>query len=545
MVSVEAQAESGEGQAKGEASALNTSMPSTTWRHRWLTRRRIIAALCCVAALWLGWQVYDILSGKPNPKVDYATPFYELMESAQESEGENGWDLYARTIRHMADVSSAGFLAAKDAHDARIAAEREADQAALEGEQETNDPIPMLADPDEFLTGDDYYPEFGDITRGSIDLAAWTPHLEIIASLEADGSFEALAQVRRMSRLVPPRPESGSLAEAMQLFDVFRHEREAVRLAAARLRLAAHAGDWDEFVRLTDESLVLAVRSARRPTLLQQMISGAIVSLLTGEVCRSVLEFEPPDETCLQLARIIESSLPLPRPEYYLEGERLYSLDTLQRTYTASGRLPISAWGKHRGDFPWEEEPRVDPVRGAIGDALAITVPGHETAAEWTSELLQEAIEFSKKPLRDRLIEEFAASRPAESLPINQVVLKEHGFSFVSSFMRSAAKMECEHKALVLMLLIEAHRARHGAPPAGLDDLVPEFLDVLPVDSASGKGYGYRLLTDDPHGRTYLLYSFGVDGEDNGGHEEPMKSWHHPADVGVDYVINRPRSAAP
>jgi len=519
-----------------------------TWPTRWLTRRRIIWSVVAIAALWLAWQIYDILTGKPDPTVDYATPFYQLMESEQDAEGENGWDLYTRTISHIAEVSSAGFVAAKEAHDARIAAEREADQASLEGEHETDDPFPMtskFSDPAEFLVGDDYFPDFGDITHGPIDLAAWAPHLEIIASLEVDGSLDALAQVRRMPRLVPPRPKSGSLAEAMQLHEVFGYERGAVaRLAAARLRLAAHAGDWDEFVRLADESLVLAVRAAKRPTLLQHVVSGAIVSLLAGEVCRSVLEFGPPQEVCLQIARIFESSLPLPPYAFYLEGERLYSLDTLQRTYTASGRLPVSEWGKYRRDFFWTDEPPIDPVRGAIGDALAITVPGHETAAKWTSEVLNEAIEFSKKTVRDRLTEEYAPSRSAETLPINQVVLKEHGFTFLISMIGHEARMQCEQRAMLLMLLIEARRAGHGAPPESLDDLVPEYFHAVPVDPASERGYGYRPLTDDPFGRTYLLYSFGVDGEDNGGHEEPMKRWYDPEDAGVDYVINKPRGAA-
>ena len=132
-------------------------------------------------------------------------------------------------------------------------------------------------------------------------------------------------------------------------------------------------------------------------------------------------------------------------------------------------------------------------------------------------------------------------ARPAVSLRIDPALEAAYGARAV----RSAATMECERKGMVLMLLVEAYRARHGAAPESLDDLVPEYLEAVPIDPASGKGYGYRLLADDPYGRTYLLYSLGVDGEDNGGHEEAMKRWYDPSDAGVDHVINKPRATRP
>lgn len=69
---------------------------------------------------------------------------------------------------------------------------------------------------------------------------------------------------------------------------------------------------------------------------------------------------------------------------------------------------------------------------------------------------------------------------------------------------------------------------RPGTSPESLDDLVPEYLEAVPIDPASGKAYGYRLLTDDPDGRPYLLYSFGVDGADDGGEEGWIMDWYNP-----------------
>jgi len=87
-----------------------------------------------------------------------------------------------------------------------------------------------------------------------------------------------------------------------------------------------------------------------------------------------------------------------------------------------------------------------------------------------------------------------------------------------------------------------ADTPKRGAPPAALSDLVPEYLDALPLDPATGQRYEYCLVPDDPHGRTYLLYSFGVDGEDNGGEEGWITDWYNPQKSGADHVINRPRN---
>jgi hypothetical protein len=95
-----------------------------------------------------------------------------------------------------------------------------------------------------------------------------------------------------------------------------------------------------------------------------------------------------------------------------------------------------------------------------------------------------------------------------------------------------------------LALAIELYDAHHGEHPASLDDLVPGFLPELPVDPLADDGrFGYRLLTDDPHARRYLLYSTGLDGEDNGGVTQPYVDMMSPSqDDGFDVILNLPRA---
>lgn len=502
-------------------SALNSDMPSTTWRHRWLRKRRIIAVLCCVVGLWLAWQVYDIFTGKPSPKVDYATPFYELSLRDQ-PDGEDGWPRFARTVDHVGTVNDAVFAEARRAYAERLAAERVASDPGGSGREDSDDAL--------------YYPSFDDVVRGPFNPSGWAPHLEIVEAFKADGTFDALTRLSRMSRCVRPRRQPDQFGRAPIVEGKLLNVRTLSRLLVARLRLAGHESRWDDFVRETDEALVMMRFVSGQPTIIEHLIALAGVAAVLREVRDSCIEFGAPEPACLELVRIIDDRLPLPNASLHIEGHCLIALDELQHIYTPSGRLPVSAWGEFTPP---------DRIKGPLADGLAIAIPGHETAKRFTKQACEEAREYARRPLGERFSQRFAPTIDVDQLPVSQVVLKDGGFVEFSRFILNDAMCELDGYATRLMLLIEAHRARHGAAPGSLDDLVPEYLDAVPIDPASGEGYGYRLLTDDPHGRTYLLYSFGVDGEDNGGHEEPMKSWNHPADVGVDYVINRPRSAAP
>ena len=79
-------------------------------------------------------------------------------------------------------------------------------------------------------------------------------------------------------------------------------------------------------------------------------------------------------------------------------------------------------------------------------------------------------------------------------------------------------------------LAMAAYRADHGSYPDRLETLAPKYIKKIPIDVFSDGPLHYQR-----QGKGYLLYSVGVDGEDNGGHtfdsEEP----------GDDLVIRVPR----
>jgi hypothetical protein len=74
-------------------------------------------------------------------------------------------------------------------------------------------------------------------------------------------------------------------------------------------------------------------------------------------------------------------------------------------------------------------------------------------------------------------------------------------------------RIEMQRRLTVTALALARYRVRAGHYPETLEVLVPEYLSAVPTDLMSGKPFCYRLNADG----TFVLYSVGADGRDDGG----------------------------
>jgi hypothetical protein len=87
-----------------------------------------------------------------------------------------------------------------------------------------------------------------------------------------------------------------------------------------------------------------------------------------------------------------------------------------------------------------------------------------------------------------------------------------------------------------------------GRYPERLDDLVPTFLDRIPLDPFTDQPFHYERLGDG-----YLLYSEGQDGRDDRGTDiahpivrgEWVTDWTPPDAAGTDVVVRLPMPSSP
>ena len=83
--------------------------------------------------------------------------------------------------------------------------------------------------------------------------------------------------------------------------------------------------------------------------------------------------------------------------------------------------------------------------------------------------------------------------------------------------LQRALQAEAQRELVVTAIALKRFQFRHAAAPAQLEELVPEFLARAPIDYANGERLRYRKRADG----SWLLYSVGADGRDDGGDPTP------------------------
>jgi hypothetical protein len=115
-------------------------------------------------------------------------------------------------------------------------------------------------------------------------------------------------------------------------------------------------------------------------------------------------------------------------------------------------------------------------------------------------------------------------------------------YSVIATLAQSEGMLKARRDGVRIMLALELHKAARGSYPASLAELdLTPLGGVLPSDTLGGGAFGYRLLTNDPAGRGYLLYSLGLDAVDDGGEAQSDGDILRPETSKKDVVINAPR----
>jgi len=108
----------------------------------------------------------------------------------------------------------------------------------------------------------------------------------------------------------------------------------------------------------------------------------------------------------------------------------------------------------------------------------------------------------------------------------------------MEKYLYRAIEAETAKASVTGAIALKRYQLKHGEYPATLAALVPEFVSKVPHDPMDGQPLRYRSNQDG----TFLLYSIGDDGKDDGGDPTPtgkFKGWQ----AGRDWVWPQPASA--
>jgi hypothetical protein len=87
--------------------------------------------------------------------------------------------------------------------------------------------------------------------------------------------------------------------------------------------------------------------------------------------------------------------------------------------------------------------------------------------------------------------------------------------------LRDALATETARNAVITAIAIKRYELQHQHLPGTLEELMPVFLKTVPIDWMDGKALRYHPKADG----TFLLYSVGENGRDDGGNPSPNQDW--------------------
>ena len=84
------------------------------------------------------------------------------------------------------------------------------------------------------------------------------------------------------------------------------------------------------------------------------------------------------------------------------------------------------------------------------------------------------------------------------------------------SIKRAVKRHQATRRQLIVMMALELYKRKHGELPGQLKTLTPEFIPAVPMDPFNDSG-AEGVLKYRREGDSYLLYSLGFNGKDDGG----------------------------
>jgi hypothetical protein len=315
--------------------------------------------------------------------------------------------------------------------------------------------------------------------------------------------------------------------------------RQTAKFNVSRMALAHRRTDRREFLRALTHNLAIQRAISGQPSLISHSLNAAIDASTFGCILDCGLKAALDPELCRGVLEVTRA-FPIADWSLAVRGEGLLCMATIDWMYAEGEQAAPS--------------PQAVPAEQMEAPQWAPRVQTLELADTYFSDL---ARVFDP----DRAIAEAALAK----VRALHEQAKESGFRtrfrpFVLLMPTLEATLTTERQARVLRdaarvaAAADLFRADRGAYPQAVSDLVPKYLDTLPIDWFSPTRDALRLRAADPLadrlGRSYLIYSVGHDGRNDGGVEDPVANTRaiqrSPGFEGLDFILNwRPAPAKP
>ena len=274
--------------------------------------------------------------------------------------------------------------------------------------------------------------------------------------------------------------------------------RDCARLLHADALFRAGSGDYATAIEDIMAGLKLGAAVAGEPILISQLVRIAMVTIASDGL---QLAFEPgdlPPDAARDLMRLLAQSDHRDAFAASFAGEQTFGLQAFEDFLRDGG-------GWAMGD--------ASPLAGLGARLYASPVARpwfnmDEAAYAEVMDQFHDAVKlpfYEAKPLLDQI------EQDVEDLPLTRVLSRTLLPALARSCL-SQARLEATLDLTQMGIALEQYHGVHGEYPADLRAIAPQLGGVVPVDPFTGQAYHYL-----PSGGTFLLYSIGMDLEDDGG----------------------------
>jgi hypothetical protein len=271
--------------------------------------------------------------------------------------------------------------------------------------------------------------------------------------------------------------------------------RGVARLLSLRGQVCAARGDWNG----ATDSYLDAIRMG------EDMPHGSIlIGEMVGIACQAI--GRRPLWSAVDHLIAARSRAAAARLAGIMDRHFSYA-DTLQeeKWYGQSSRVEVFDDPKKRDALFLTNEEAKDPeaVKGASLSAYFYLFYSKGRVMRDFTRYMDAVSAQVRRPYATRL------PPPAEPQdPINQAMMADYLYGWYKD-----VQNQTQNRLLLVALALHAYRLEHGRYPASLTELAPGYLKALPDDPCAVEGtFPYRLK-----GKSYVLYSVGPDGKDDGG----------------------------
>jgi hypothetical protein len=288
--------------------------------------------------------------------------------------------------------------------------------------------------------------------------------------------------------------------------------REWARVEAADIRLALQEGDDARAADDLRTTLLLAEAIRNGAPIIRYLVGEAMISIATTTFTRDFAKLSPAG--CDRVVQVVREWEQKRVPFWQtLEGEKRFTIAMYHAMYEGGERM-ARQFGTPSGAGIPRYMVRIMNLRAATREAARI---------------YDKAIAEAQKPLLQRK----PPGTPGH--PLNQGLM-------TTVFSRSADKSAVSVTRLRLLACaaaVRAYRMRHGSYPRTLAEAGVADLNHDPI---TGGEFVYR-----PGAKGFLLYSRGVDGQDDGGKRvEESRIFQAKGDISlISYSVPNATAATP